>query len=351
MPNKINVQQLLQFSVQCLRRAGLDEEDAVTVADVLVTTDTWGTFSHGTGALPNYVRSLQAGGMDARAKSEIKAEAESWAVLDAHGGMGIPACCRAMNLAIQKAQTRTISWVGVCDSNHFGAAGYYATLAARAKMIGISMSSADPNMTIPGSIGHTIGNNPIAYAIPSGDGNPIFLDIALSAVAWGKIMSMKKQGQSIPSNWITDADGMPTTNLDNWPATGSMMPMASHKGYGIAVLVEALAGLLTGAGVLDEMTSWIGSPKKSACLGQAFLVINVADILPLEVFTQRARQLVQKIHESPKARGTQQIFLPGEMEWQNRADSLENGIALPNVIVTSLTAIGRELGVETNLFA
>jgi ureidoglycolate dehydrogenase (NAD+) len=351
MPKRINVGKLSTYCVQVLAKTGLYQEDASTIAEVLVTTDTWGTFSHGTGALNNYVRSLKAGGMNPHAKPEIASEAGSWAILDAHSGMGMPSCCKAMNLAIDKARTRTIAWTGVRNSNHFGAAGYYANLAAQQNMIGIAMSGADPNMTIPGTLGHTIGNNPIAYAVPAGDSDPILLDIALSAVAWGKIMSIKKQGKTIPPNWITDADGLPTQELEDWPVTGSMMPMASHKGYGIAVLVEVLTGLLTGAGILGEMTSWIASPEKPANLGQAFIAINIADIIPASTFRQRAEQLIQNIHESPKARGSEGAYLPGEIEWKHRADSLQNGIPLPELVIDSLIAAGREVGVDTGLFS
>lgn len=350
MSSRIKSEELASFCVEVLVKAGLYEDDAATVADVLVTTDMWGTFSHGTVALSNYVRSLRAGGMNLHARPEIVSEAESWAVIDAHSGMGMPSCCMAMQMAIEKASTRTIAWTGVRNSNHFGAAGYYANLAAQKTMIGIAMSSADPNMTIPGSRGHTIGNNPLAYAVPVGDGPPILLDVALSAVAWGKIMSLKKQGKGIPPNWITDADGLPTSNLEDWPASGSMMPMASHKGYGLAILVEILASLLTGAGILDQMTSWLGSPEKSANLGQAFIAININDILPIASFAARAKHFVQQIHQYPKAKGSERIYLPGEIEWEHREESLRRGIALPELTLASLCAVGKDLGVDTQLF-
>lgn len=351
MPKRIEVERLTQFCVQVLTQIGLRAEDAHTVAEVLVMTDTWGTFSHGTGALLNYTRSIKAGGMDRAATPEIVSEGATWGILDAHSGMGMPSSCKAMDLAIEKARTSTIAWTGVRNSNHFGAAGYYANMAASRNMIGIAMSSADPNMTIPGSRGHTIGNNPLAYAVPTGDDRPILLDIALSAVAWGKIMALKKQGQAIPSNWITSATGTPTQDLDQWPATGSMMPMAGHKGYGLAVLVEVLAGLLTGAGLLDEMTSWVMSPEKSAHLGQAFIAINIGDIIPLESFYPRAASMVARIQGSPKAEGSDRVYLPGEIEWEKRAEALASGIALPELVFETLVQAAIETGVSPALLS
>src|SRR4029079_1428708 len=129
--------------------------------------------------------------------------------------------------------------------SHSGAAGYYANMAARQNMVGIAMSNADPNMVVPGAPGPIIGNNPVAYAVPAGEEHPILLDIALSAVAAGKILGMKALGQAIPDSWLTDADGLPTSEVGDWPKSGSMLPMAGHKGYGIALLIEVMAGAVS----------------------------------------------------------------------------------------------------------
>ena len=349
MDINVRVQPLTEFCVEALRRAGLDEMDARTTANVLVMTDTWGTFSHGTGGLFNYVRSIRAGGINPKAKPEVVAGGDSWAVIDAHGGMGMPACCMAMNLAIEKARTDTIAWVGVKNSSHFGAAGYYANLAAEENMIGIAMSAADPNMVIPGARGHVIGNNPLAYAVPAGSEPPILLDIALSASAFGKIMGMKKLGENVPANWITDAEGTMTTSLANWPETGSLMPMAGHKGYGLALLIEVLAGLLPGGSTLSQMKSWVHAPEEPARLGQAFVAINVESILPFTDFTRRVQEMVQELRHAPKALGCARTYVPGEIEWEKRAAALQNGIPLPAGVMASLQNAGEACGVEMSL--
>ncbi|WP_256366818.1 Ldh family oxidoreductase [Acidobacterium sp. S8] len=346
---RIAVQKLNSFCVEVLMKAGLTTANAKTTADVLVMTDTWGTFSHGTGALLNYTHALQAGGIDRSAQPEVLSEGPSWAIIDGRSGRGMPSCCMAMNLAIEKARTCTIAWTGVRNGSHFGEAGYYANLAADQNVIGIAMSNADPNMTIPGTRGHTIGNNPLAYAVPAGKERPILLDIALSAVAYGKITAMKTQGQSIPLNWITDTDGLPTNDLSNWPATGSMMPMAGHKGYGIAILVEVLAGLMTGAGLLGELKSWVFTPGEKASLGQGFIAINVGALLPVESFQQRVDSLIRQLRQAPKAKGSDRIYVPGEIEWERREDCLRNGIPLPAAVLASLYRAGEERGVDPNL--
>jgi ureidoglycolate dehydrogenase (NAD+) len=349
MSKRMPVEQLTAFCVQALEKAGLRPADAAMVADVLVMTDTWGTFSHGTGALRNYLVSLRSGGMDPQGRAEVIAEGSSWALIDGHSGMGMLGCCMAMSKAIEKAHITMIAWAGVRNSNHFGAAGYYANMAVRHDMVGISMSNADPNMVVPGARGHIIGNNPLAYAVPASEEYPILLDIALSAVAAGKILSMKALGQPIPPTWLTDEQGMPATEVGNWPATGSMVPMAGHKGYGIALLIEAMAGLLPGAGVLDEVKSWVLNPTAPGCLGQAFIVINPASILPIDDFKVRVDTMIRKLRESPKAKGSSRVYLPGEIEWERREDALKHGILLPEIVMTSLLGAAQDMGLDPAL--
>jgi LDH2 family malate/lactate/ureidoglycolate dehydrogenase len=348
---RISADNLTKFCVSALTTAGLTPAHAQTVADVLVMTDTWGTFSHGTGALRNYVNTMKTGGISATSIPEVVADGKGWAMVDGHSAMGMLSSSLAMNLAIEKAREAAISWVGVRDSSHFGAAGYYANMAAREDMVGIAMSNADPNMVVPGARGHIIGNNPIAYAVPTGQKHSLLLDIALSAVAAGKILGMKALGQAIPDTWLTDADGLPTSEVGDWPNSGSMLPMAGHKGYGIALLVEVLAGALTGAGMLREVKSWILQPKEVSRLGQAFIVINVGAIIPIEYFKQRVDQIIEELRGSPKAKGSKRICVPGEIEWEKREDAIKHGIPLPAPILESLTGLCRNLGLDLQLLS
>jgi ureidoglycolate dehydrogenase (NAD+) len=340
---------LTQFCASVLTKAGLTPHDAQIVADVLVMTDTWGTFSHGTGALANYVNTMKAGGINPSAVPEVIAQGTGWAIVDGHSSMGMLGSSMAMNLAIEKARKSTISWVGVRESSHFGAAGYYANLAARQNMVGIAMSNADPNMVVPGARGHIVGNNPLAYAVPTGEEHPLLLDIALSAVAAGKILGMKALGQPIPPSWLTDAEGLPTSEVRDWPISGSMLPMAGHKGYGIALLIEVLAGALTGAGMLSEVKSWILQSTETSHLGQAFMALNVGAIIPIQRFKQRVDQIIRELHQSPKAKGSNRVYVPGEIEWGKREDALKNGIQLPEQVLASLHRVGHELGLDTQL--
>ncbi len=349
MPKRVSPEKLTKFCVDAFVKAGLTAERARISADVLVMTDTWGTFSHGSSALKNYITTMKAGGIKASAAPEVVAEGASWAVVDGHSCMGMLSCSLAMNAAIEKARKNTIAWVGVKNSSHFGAAGYYANMAVDHDMIGIAMSNADPNMVVPGARGHVIGNNPMAYAVPAGEEFPLLLDIALSAVAAGKIYALKAVGQGIPSNWITDADGLPTSDPSKWPHSGSMMPMAGHKGYGIALLIEVLSGVLTGAGMLSEVKSWMWKSDQVSNLGQAFMAIDVGAIMPIDTFKHRVDQVIREIRDSPKAKGSERVYAPGEIEWEKRKDALENGIPLPEQVLSDLQRVAEQLELDTKL--
>jgi LDH2 family malate/lactate/ureidoglycolate dehydrogenase len=349
MPKHISPDRLKEFCIAVLIKAGVGADDARVISDVLVMTDTWGTFSHGTARLASYVSTMRTGGISHSAKPEVINAAGSWAVIDGHSCMGMMSCCLAMDLAIEKARHNVLSWVGVRNSSHFGAAGYYANMAACHDMIGIAMSNADPNMVVPGGRGHIIGNNPFAYAVPAGSEHPPLLDMAMSAVAAGKILAMKAAGKSISPAWLTDAEGLPVSEVGDWPASGSMAPMAGHKGYGLAFWIEILAGVLTGAGLLSEVKSWIFQPTELSRLGQAFIVINVGQIMPIDTFKQRVDSVIRQIHAAPKAKGSDLIYVPGEIEWEKRQASLRNGIPLPDAGFASLYQVGEQLGVDTGL--
>lgn len=339
---RVAVEDLTQLCVEVFTRVGMSPADARTVAAGLVTTDTWGTFSHGTNLLPHYVTSIRAGGIDAGAQPEVVEEGPSWAILDGHAAMGMVSGCRAMDLAISKARTTTLSWVGVCNSNHFGAAGYYAVLATHHEMIGVALSNVDPNMAVPGARGSVIGNNPLAYAVPHRADFPVFLDIATSAVAASKIMTSKSLGQDLPGDYLADSEGLPTCKIGTWPVGSSLMPMAGHKGYGLAFLIEVLAAVLTGAGMLSTARSWILSPHEQGKLGHCFLVFNIGNIMPIELFKQRMSELGREIHEAVKARGSDRIYLPGEMECERRAEALRNGIEFPEWVKAGLRGVARD---------
>jgi ureidoglycolate dehydrogenase (NAD+) len=343
---RIPASRLHEFCVKAMVRSGMREADAHITAEVLVTTDTWGTFTHGTKHLGSYLRRVRAGGTDPRAVPEVIAEGPTWAMVDGHSAMAMVSAYKGMELAIAKARQNGVGYVGVKHSTHFGAAGYYASMALQYDMLGLAMSNADTNMTVPGARGNVIGNNPLAYAVPAGAEFPIMLDMALSTVAAGKIYAAQDLGKPIPNTWLVDGDGLPTTDIGDYPRVGSLLPMAGHKGYGLALLVEVLAAVLTGAAMTSQVRLWGSEWDVPTDDGHAFIAVDVGAIMPLEVFRERIDWLVREIHSAPKAKGASRIYLPGEMEWEKRAVALERGIDLPDDVRASLIKMAHEVGLD-----
>lgn len=340
---KIKLTELKDFCCRSLLKAGMSAEDARITAEVLSETDAYGTHSHGTKNLAGYIRKAQEGGLDIKAVPEIIRQGPAFAIVDANNSMGTVASWQGMELACAKAKEAGVGLVTVKNSTHFGAAGYYANMAAQKGMFGIAMSNVDPNMTVPGARGMLIGNNPFAYAAPAGALPSVFLDIAMSNVASLKVIQAKKDGVAIPDTWIVDKDGLPTTSPADYPEKGAMQPMAAHKGYGLAVFVELLTGGLSGGGmsVLGDIVSWLFEMDKPNNVCHTFMAIDIEQFIGREEFTRRTDAMIKAMHEAPKAKGKDKIFMPGEIEWTKHAVA-EMELELPVDVATALSGLEAE---------
>lgn len=343
---KIKLDVLNRFAVEALMCAGVAENEARCTANALVTTDTFGVLTHGTKNLRGYIQKIRAGGLDAKAVPVIERQGPAFAMINANKSLGMVAGSMAMELAIEKATTCGIAYVGVRGSCHFGAAGYYANLAAEKGMMGIAMSNADPVIAPPGGKRKTIGTNPFAFAAPLPDGRSVFLDVALSQVAALKVIMAQEKGQDIPNSWLVDEDGQPTTDASLFPAHASLQPMSAHKGYGLAVFVELLASVMTGAGILSEIASWNLDLSSENNAGHAFIAVDISQLMDYECYLTRVAQMADELHNAPKATGCERIFLPGEMEWEKR----ETALASKELILTDAMADSLlKLAEESNL--
>ncbi|MDD3334319.1 MAG: Ldh family oxidoreductase [Eubacteriales bacterium] len=342
----IAVDQLHLFAVQALEKIGMCAQDARTVADALVTTDTFGVLSHGTKNLLGYIQKMQAGGLDAKAVPTVEKEGPAWALVNGNKAVGMVSASFAMQKAIEKAKVCGIAYVGVKNSCHFGAAGYYANMAAQEGMIGLAMSNTDPIMAVPGGCGVSIGSNPFSYAAPTGDGRSVFLDIALSNVAALKVIMAKEKGAQVPESWLVDEKGQPTSDSSTFPEHSCLSPMAMHKGYGLAVMVELLASVVTGAGLLGEVPSWNLKMEQPNGVGHAFIAIDIAQMLPADLFASRMKRLADELHGAPKADKVERIYLPGEMEWDKRDKALAtNRLELTDVMAANMDKLSQMTGV------
>ncbi len=341
----VYAEELSAFCLEAMRRCDMREGDARRVADVLVTTDTWGIFSHGSKQLRPLLE-MRFDRVDLKAVPEVMAEGPGWAIMDGRRALAPVTSCKAMEVAIAKARTAGCAYVGVRNSNHFGAAAYYANMAVKADMIGLAMTNTNPLVTVPGSRFAVMGTNPLSYAVPAGQEPPIFLDVATSVVAASKVITARALGRKIPENWLVDGDGVPTTDPSHYPESGALLPMAGHKGYGLALLIEILAAALTGAQVLDEVKLWLEKHPEPLSQGHAFMVINIGAMIPVAAFKARVDEIIRSIKGAPKAQGAERIYLPGEMEWEKRAKALAHGMVLPPDVIQRLAGLAADLGMD-----
>jgi ureidoglycolate dehydrogenase (NAD+) len=333
----VAVEDLKHCAQAFLASAGCSPADASLTAEALVMTDAMGVFTHGTKLLAGYLKKLQGGGYQPTARPRTEREGPGWAVVDGDSALGQVGGQFSIELAIQKARTVGIAYVGLRNAGHIGAAGYYAAMAAREGLIAMVTGNDIPSVAAPGSRKAVLGSNPLAYAVPVIDADPILLDIATSAVAGGKVYAAWQRGDPIPATWLIGPDGHPTTDGSLYPAKAALAPMGGHKGYGLGLWCEILAGLLPGGHITWQIGSWIFDAGDCPSWHNAgFIVLDVAAIAPREVFDRRLKGLIQEIHSAPTVDGVEQVLLPGEREWANYRHAMEFGIELPDDVVQKL---------------
>lgn len=343
---RVPIDALQGFCVTALQQAGLSATDAETTAQVLVTTDTMGVFTHGTKLLGGYLNRLRGGGYRAAGMPKIEREGPGWAVIDGDSALGQVGSLFAMQTAIAKAKNVGIAYVGLRNTGHIGAAGYYASLAAREGFISQVTGNDIPSVAAPGSRGPVLGSNPFAYGVPVPGKDPILLDIATAAVAGGKVYAAHQRGEPIPPTWIIDRSGRPTTDGSLYPHDAALAPMAGHKGYGLGLWVEVLSGILPGGAVTWQIGSWMfDEPSKPSLHNAAFIAIDVATIADPASYGSRLKTVIDEIHAAPTAEGIDRVLLPGEREWNLRHEAQQQGILLPEDVKAKLRLVATETGI------
>lgn len=342
---RVAIADLRAFVLDVLDRCGVSRPDAETTADVLVTTDGWGVFTHGTKFLGDYTRRLRAMGLDPRGRPTIREEGAAWALVDGGAALGMVTGVFAMKLAIAKASASGIALVTVRNSYHFGAAGYYAWMAASERKIGLAVANAIPSVTAPGSCGPVLGSNPFAFAAPSPSAGTMVLDISTAAVAGGKVMVAAAEGKSVPATWLIDSNGQPTTDPHRFLKLEAFLaPMAAHKGYGLALMIEVLSGALSGGAMRDQIGSFVDPPGKPAHYAHAFVAIDPELVLGGNAFGGQMDDLFRGIRRLPAAPGVGHIKIPGEIEEEKLREARASGLVLPMDVIEVLRTVAQETG-------
>lgn len=343
----VPIDALRQFGQRLLEQVGLEAEGARIVTEVQLESSLRGQPTHHIDSLPRYARRLRAGTLNGRPAMRIESESGVAARLDGDNAPGQWVATVAMDHAIAKAREHGIGLVTARRSNHYGAAGQYAWMAARQGLIGFSTTNGPVILAPTGGTTATFGNNPIGVGIPAGMHPPMLLDFALTVAPRGRIAVTVANGTPLPEGWILNSQGKPSSDLADL-AAGLGIPIGGHKGYGLALVMEILAGVLSGAGFgLDHGRHLLGAYAGGADFGHLFLALDPALFLPQRDFLERVDRLIVQTKQGKLAADSTEILIPGERELLTREHNLERGcVALTDLSWRMLCRYAEEAGIQ-----
>ena len=319
--------------------AGATAENAEIVTHSLVDANLTGHDSHGVIRIPHYVKEIHDRRLDPKGSPTVIRETGATAVLDGAATFGQVGSRVAADLAIRKAREAGLGSVAAMNCHHTGRIGEWVERAAAAGMVGMAATAGEgsPRQVAPyGGARGALGTNPIAWAMPRAGGRPpILLDYATSAVAQGKLQVALAKGEPVPPGSIVDAEGRPTTDVEDFFAGGLLLPFAGHKGYSLAVVVQLLAVGLSGGERVDG---------RGSCL--TVLAIDPGAFRPPDEFARYAETVAERLKAVPPAPGFSEVLVPGEPEARTREARSHDGIPLPDRTWEAIQATARELGIS-----
>ena len=328
----------------------------------MVETDLMGVDSHGISMLMTYEEKVREGRLDLTAHPAIVTDTPATAAIDAGANLGHPVSVRAMNLAVDKAITAGVGVVTVHNSHHFGAAGYYARIAAERDTFGMVASTARGITVVPtGAAVPVLGTNPLAFAAPAKRNPPWVLDMATSTVAVGKVRVFGYRGESLPDGWVSDSHGQPVKdgtdaynmmmagNQGGLTPIGGTRELSSYKGYGLGVLAQILGGALAG-GAFPPVDRPRSAPDDPESIGHFFMALSPAAFRAPGAFEDHVDMVVDTLHAAPPADPDQPVLVAGDPEDAKRAERLANGIPIPEALEEQLRSVAERAGVDLVLF-
>lgn len=365
MENTVRIQAdlLEQFMRDVFLGVGVPREDAEICANVLIEADKRGIDSHGINRLKSiYYDRIKDGIQFPVTQFEIVREGPTTAVIDGHDGMGHVISHRAMKMAIEKARTYGMGMVAVRNSTHYGIAGYYATMATEAGMIGITGTNARPSIAPTFGVENMLGTNPIVFGMPTDEEFPFVIDCATSITQRGKIEVYDKLGKEMPEGWVIDEYGNTRTDthqvlMDLVKGTAALTPLGGigedlggYKGYGYATVVEILSAALQGGSYLKMLLGFENGKKVPYHLGHFFMAIDINAFTELNEFQKTTGNILRDLRASKKAPGQDRIYTAGEKEylaWMERKDS---GIPVNQELQREILTLQQELGLTQYQF-
>jgi LDH2 family malate/lactate/ureidoglycolate dehydrogenase len=334
---RIQKEDLFQCSVELLVASGETPEGATIVADSFCIADAKGITTHGTYLLTPIIKRVNAGQLSLPTIIKIVIDNAAVAVVDGGDGLGPIAGKFAADLAIERAKAYGISMVLVRNTNSLGSLAYYTEMVAKEGMVAFMSCNAAPAMAPWGGAEPYTGTNPIAYAIYTGSDLPFSADMATSIVARGKIRQAARRGESIPDGWALDEEG----NLTTDPVAalkGTLLPMAGPKGSAIALMVDILSGIIAGAEHAPNLRSFHATDGKTG-VGASLIAIDIQKFIDLGEFKSTMEEYIENLKGMKKASFANEIFLPGEIEYNHQQESLRIGINLDDSAVDILNSL------------
>lgn len=346
-PFLFDVDTLRDFTEKVFGRLGVPPEDVKIAADVLIEADLRGFDSHGVARLfPCFIR-IKKGLIEAKPKIKIKWLTPTTGYCNGGNGLGMVVGYHAMKACLSRAKEFGSAFITVNHSNHFGIAGYYSSMALDLDMIGIAMSNASPRVVPTGGTTGILGTNPISVAIPRKGNPPFILDMSTSAVSSGKLDVFVRKGMEIPEGWVypsvepfLDSEGVVPMSVLQYPLGGRKIT-SGYKGYGLALMVDILSGVLSGANFGSRLAS--SKTTTEANIGHFFGAMKMTGFRQLDEFNRDLELLIEDIKSSPLESEAEGIFIPGEPEISSKKENYRKGIPILPPVLKKLQQIAGEL--------
>ncbi|MGQ9645827.1 MAG: Ldh family oxidoreductase [Thermodesulfobacteriota bacterium] len=334
---KVMPDRLKEIATHILRGLGASAEEATLVSECLVRAEMRGIDTHGVHFLTLLANRVDSRMIQIPTNLRIIRDEAATALIDGGNGLGQVAAHRAMEMAIQKARQFGVGMVLVRNTNHIGILAFYTIMAAAEGMVGIVMSNSAPSMPPWGGAEPFFGTNPLSIAIPGGSTDPVILDMSSSVVARGKIRLAERKKEAIPLGWALDEGGMPTTD-PGAALKGTLLPIGGPKGYGLALMIDVLAGLLSGSQYGPKVKTF-HEPLGPTGIGVSIVAIDIERFMPLDQFRKLMASYAESIKKTRRAKDVSRIYLPGEIELEKEKKSLAEGIELGDSVVRNLNEL------------
>ncbi len=343
------VERLENFIRAALAAQGALEDHARICASRMIEADLHGMHGHGIFRLPPYCRRIREGGYNLRPCIRAERETPVSALIDGDNGFGQVVVTFAAELAIRKAKESGLAWIGIHHGNHAGAAGVYAAMPLAHDMIGMYMAVANANHMPPwGGVDMLLSTNPVAYAIPAGEEAPFVLDMATTETSYGKVKVYAQEGKPMPEGWMMTRDGKSLTDASR-AEEGFLLPIGGHKGYGLNMVIGALAGVLNGAAFGSDVVDFNKDFQTPTNTGQAFFAMRPDIFRELDDFKSEMDRRLREIKRSTPMQGGGPIRVPGAGLARRKEEMRRNGVPVALPVIEQLRELADRLGLEDRL--